>query len=781
MSTRRLTPALTTLVAVAAACRTATPGAAPPVAPVRASAAAPRAADRASRIADSVLALMTLDEKIGQMTQVPAGWSQTGPTAAAGDEQQVREGKVGSFLSFWGAARTLHMQHVAVEQSRLHVPLLFGQDVIHGWRTVFPINLAQAATFDSAGVANAARIAATEASAQGVQWTFAPMIDIARDPRWGRIAEGAGEDPHLGAVMAAAQVRGFQGDDLAAPTTILATAKHFAAYGAAEGGRDYNVADVSERTLLDVYLPPFHAAVRAGVGSLMASFNEIGGTPAHASRWLLTDVLRHRWGFTGLVVSDWAGVEELMAHGIAATRREAARRALDAGVDMEMSSTLYRTELPALVRAGIVPDAAIDSAALRVLRAKAELGLFDDPYRYSDTLRERTAELTPANRAAARALAREAIVLLTNRATGGTPALPLRTTLRRVAVIGPLADDPHAPLGPWNGAGRPEDVVTPLAGIRAALPDARVTYVRGAPIDTVSTAGFAAAERAARDADAVILVLGESADMSGEAASRASIGLPGAQLALAQAVTRAARAADPARPVIAVLMNGRPLAVPWLADSASALVESWFLGVEHGHALADILVGAYDPSGRLPVSIPRATGQIPIYYDHKSTGRPPSDTNKYTSKYIDLPWTPLFPFGYGLSYTSFTYGPLRIPVTQVSARDSIPVLVDVANTGARAGTAVVQLYVRDDAASVTRPVRQLQDFRRVALRPGERRTVPFVLHPDQLAFHDLRMRRVVEPGTFTVWAGGSSTGGAEGHFTVTGDTLVLAPAPPRFK
>jgi len=725
---------------------------------------------------------MTLDEKLGQLTQSPPQSGQTGPAAEAGTEAQIRAGKVGSFLSLSGADATRRLQEVAVQQSRLRIPLLFAADVIHGWRTVFPVGLAQAATFDSARVAGAARIAATEATAQGIQWTFAPMVDIARDPRWGRIVEGAGEDPHLGAVMAAAQVRGFQGDDLAAPNTLLATAKHFAAYGAAEGGRDYNVADVSERTLWEVYLPPFQAAVHAGVGAIMASFNEIGGTPAHASHWLLTDVLRRRWGFRGLVVSDWGGVEELMTHGIAATRAEAARRAITAGVDVEMSSDLYNTDLPALVRSGRVPMSVVDSAVLHVLRAKAELGLFDDPYRYSDTARERREELTPAHRAAARALAREAIVLLTNRATAtGAAALPLRRDLGTIAVIGPLADDSGSMLGPWRGAGRAADAVTILAGIREALPNTHVLYARGAPVDTQSTAGFAAAEEAARTADAVILVLGEGADMSGEAASRASIALPGSQLALAQAVTRAARAANPGKPVIAVLANGHPLAVPWLADSTSALLETWFLGVEQGHAVADVLFGDYNPSGHLPVSLPRATGQIPIYYDHKNTGRPAAADNKYTSKYLDLPWTPLFPFGYGLSYTTFAYSNLRLSSAQIHAADSLGVSVDVTNTGHRAGDDVVQLYVRDDVGSVTRPVRQLEDFRRVTLQPGEARTVHFTLHPDNLAFYGLSMQRVVEPGTFTVWTGGSSAASLTAHFTVTGDTLVLAPAPPRMR
>jgi beta-glucosidase len=751
------------------------------------STAQPPSTGAVSRLADSLLALMTFEEKLGQLTMAPAQWNQTGPAAAAGGEDQVRKGHIGSFLSFWGAAATRRMQRIAVEESRLRIPLLFAHDVIHGWRTVFPVPLAEAASFDPEAVEHAARIAAVEASAHGLHWTFAPMVDIARDPRWGRVVEGSGEDPHLGSVMAAARVRGFQGDGrssrFAATNTLMATPKHFAAYGAAEGGRDYNTADVSERTLWEVYLPPFEAAVRAGAGSIMAAFNDIGGTPAHASQWLLTDVLRRRWGFQGMVVSDWAGVEQLGSHGIAATRAEAAARAIEAGVDIEMSTDLYRTDLPAAVRAGRVPSAAIDSAVHRVLRAKYALGLFDDPYRYSDTVRERRVTLTAEHRAAARALAREAIVLLKNdRLPTGSPALPLRKDLGTIAVIGPLADDSASVLGSWSGAGRKEDTVTLLAGVRRAVrPGTRVVFARGAPVDTVNTSGFAEAERLARSADAVLLVLGERADMSAEAASRASLELPGAQLALAQAVVRAARAADSGKPIIAVLLNGRPLALQWLADSVPAIVETWFLGVEHGNAAADMLFGDYNPSGRLPVSFPRVTGQVPIYYSHKPTGRPPVESDHFTSKYIDVPWTPLWTFGHGLSYTSFTYSNLRLSAETVRAADTMVVSVAVTNSGHRAGDEVVQMYLRDEAASVTRPVKALKGFRRLTLNPGETRAVSLTLRPDDLALYDLTMRKVVEPGRFIVFVGGSSMGGLESRFEVVGNTLVLAPPPPRVR
>ena len=748
-------------------------------------------ARRGERFIDSLLARMTLDEKVGQLTMTPADWNQTGPRAPAGGDQQVRDGKIGSFLTFWGAAATRDMQRLAVKESRLGIPLLFSQDVIHGWRTVFPVSLAEAASFDTAGVRNGARIAAIEASAHGIHWTFAPMVDIARDARWGRIVEGAGEDPFLGSAMAAARVRGFQGDlgwrgmqeGNAPPTHMLATAKHFAAYGAAEGGRDYNSGDVSERTLWDVYLPPFRATVTERVGSIMASFNDIGGVPSHASRWLLDDILRRDWKYDGLLVSDWTGVQELIAHGVAATPEEAVVLAVRAGVDVDMSDALYQKHLAAAVRKRLVPLALVDASVRRVLRVKQALGLFEDPYRYSDTTRQRAVTLTPAHRAAARDLARKSIVLLKNDSLSGmgATALPLAKSLRSIAVIGPLADDRLAVLGSWNGAGRPEDAVTVLAGIRAAVPDARVTWERGVPAESISAAGIAAAVQAAREADAVVLVLGERADMTGEAASRASIELPGAQLALAKEVVRATRAADSRKPVIAVLMNGRPLAVQWLADSVPAIVESWFLGVEHGHALADVLFGDVNPSGKLPVTFPRITGQVPIYHAHRNTGRPPTLDNNYSSKYQDVLWTPLYPFGHGMSYTSFRHANLRLGAASGRASALVRVSVDVTNTGARVGDEVVQLYLRDDAASVARPVRELKGFQRVTLRAGETRTIDFVLQPVDLSMYGLDLRRIVEPGTFTLWAGGTSAATLSATYRVVGDTLLIAQPPRRMR
>ena len=744
----------------------------------------PLTSARASQFADSILRLMTLEEKIGQLNQLPGIGTRNGPRAPEGGETLIRSGRIGSFLGIFGADYTRELQRIATRESRLKIPLLFGLDVIHGFRTIYPVPIAEAASFDSARVESSARQAAVEATAHGITWTFAPMVDIARDPRWGRIVEGAGEDPYLGSVMAAARVRGFQGGDsathLGASDAMLATVKHFAAYGGAEGGRDYNSVELSERTLWETYLPPYEAAIKAGAATVMASFNDIGGIPAHSSEWLLDDVLRQRWRFKGAVVSDWAGINELIAHGVAASRGAAGILGLRAGIDIDMSDAVYADSLASLVRAGRVPVALVDSAVRRVLRIKYALGLFGDPFRFSDAARERLYTLAPAHLAAARDAAREGIVLLKN--TNKT--LPLRKNLRTIAVIGPLADDRRSALGGWAADGRPEEAVSVLAGIRAAVgPSTRVISIRGAPVDTADSSGFALARRAASEADAVVLVLGEREDMSAEAASRASIELPGSQKDLALTVIRAAHVSPGGenKPVVAVLMNGRPLAVPELAREAPALIESWFLGSQHGTAVADALFGDYNPGGKLPVTFPRATGQIPIYYNHRNTGRPPDSAQKYTSKYLDLPWTPLFPFGYGLSYTTFAYSNLRLSAAKIPAGGSVTVSVDVRNSGDRVGDEVVQLYVRDDVASVAEPLKALKGLRRVALQPGESRTVMFKLGPDALALYDRQMRHVVEPGTFTAFVGTSSDDVLRTQFEVTGDTLVLAPPTPRFR
>src|SRR6266516_2067046 len=701
---------------------------------------------------DSLLARMTFEGTLGQLN---GGSVECQPDAA--QIGRVRKGLVGSFLNLAGADATHAAQQVAVTESRLHIPLLFGLDVIHGYRTIFPIPLGEAASWDPEAVRAAAHVAATEASAAGVHWTFAPMVDIARDPRWGRIAEGSGEDPYLGSAMAAARVRGFQGADPRAPDAVLATVKHFAAYGGAEGGRDYNTVDLSERTLREVYLPPYHAALDAGAATVMTSFNEIGGIPSTASPWLMTTLLRREWGFKGFVVSDWTAVAELMNHGVAGSRAEAGKLALEAGVDMDMVSRIYVNDLPALVRAGRIPMAVVNEAVRRVLRAKAALGLFDDPYHGATPERERAALLAPEHRQLARRVAEEAIVLLKN----DGQRLPLGASVKTIAVIGPLADDKVSALGSWPGRGDPQDAVTPLEGIKQRAGSVSVVYAKGAGILDTSTGAFADAVAAAKQAEVAVLVLGEAGDMSGEAASRANIDLPGVQQQLLEAVHATGT------PVVLVLMSGRPLTIPWAAEHVPAIVESWFLGVETGPALAAVLFGDVSPSGKLPATFPRAVGQIPLYYNHKNTGRP-TGPDKYTSKYTDLPVTPLFPFGHGLSYTTFGYSDLRLSAPRITPAGTLRASVTVTNTGSREGAEVVQLYVHDEVASVTRPVRQLVGFRRVSLKPGEARTVDFQLGPKELGLYNRDMKVVVEPGKLRVFVGGSSVGGLEAEFEIGG-------------
>jgi beta-glucosidase len=687
---------------------------------------------------DSLLARMTLEEKLGQL-HLPSADQRATPAQLA----LVRRGLVGGFLNVFGLQAARDAQRAALE-SRLKIPLLLGLDVIHGYRTIFPIPLAEAGTWDPEGAQGAARLAGREARANGVNWTFAPMVDIARDPRWGRIAEGSGEDPYLGSVMARARVRGFE-------ENILATAKHFAAYGGAEAGRDYNTVDVSERTLRDIYLPPFKAAVDAGVASLMTAFNEIAGVPSSGSAWLTDTLLRREWGFNGFVVSDWTSVAELIPHGVAGSRADAGRIALTAGVDMDMVSGIYLDSLPALVRANRIPMAVLDSAVLRVLRAKGRLGLFADPYRVIPSPNAAEA------RVLARRIAQESIVLLRNERA----LLPLTGSAKTIAVIGPLADNALDPLGPWHTQGQPGDVITVLAGLRASAPaGTQIVYAPGCGIEDTSTAGFADAVAAARRANVAILVLGERHDMSGEAASRSALGLPGVQQQLLEAIHATGT------PVVLVLMNGRPLILEWAAERIPAILETWFLGVEAGPAIADVFFGVVNPSGRLPVTFPRAVGQIPIYYNHKNTGRPPSDSDKFTSKYLDVPVTPRYPFGFGLSYTTFAYRDLRVATSRLGQRDTLRVSVTVANAGSRDGVTVAQLYVRDEVASVTRPVRELKAFQRVRLAAGESRTIELRVAVRDLAFWGPNRAWVVEPGTFRVYVGPNSAEGLEAGFQV---------------
>ena len=707
---------------------------------------------------DSLLALMTIEEKLGQLNQLAGKWDieQKRSVLTPGQRKMVEGGRVGSFLNVVGASVTREFQNVAVGHSRLRIPMIFGFDVIHGFRTVFPIPLAEASTWDVQGVERSARIGAIEATAMGLHWTFAPMVDIARDPRWGRIAEGSGEDPYLGSVLAAARVRGFQGSSFADPTTLVACAKHFAAYGGAEGGRDYSVVDISERTLREVYLPPFKSAVDAGVGTLMSAFNEIAGIPSSANRRLLTSILRSEWGFKGFVVSDWTAIEELKQHGIAGTSAEAARKAIEAGVDMDMVSELFVNELPTLAANGAIAESLIDEAVRRVLRVKFALGLFENPYRNCDPERERLDVMRKEHIEFARSFAARSLVLLKNDGN----ILPIRKDIHTLAVIGPLSDSRVDPLGPWHGIGRSEDVVSILDGIQNAVSTStRVLIAKGCDSTFADTSGFAEAVRIGAAADAIIMVVGEHSDMSGEAASRSDIGLPGVQAELVK------RIQSIGKPLVLILMNGRPLTIPWEASHVPAIVEAWFLGIQAGNAVADVLFGDVNPSGKLPVSFPRSIGQIPVHYDYKNTGRPPAEL-KYTSKYLDVPNSPLYPFGYGLSYTTFSYNKVALDKRTMSVGDSLIVSVQIENTGKRKGDEVAQLYIRDLVASVTRPVKQLLGFRRITLEPGEKKLVQFMIKQDDLSFYEENMKWICEPGVFKIFVGTNCEDVLEAEFEV---------------
>ncbi len=723
---------------------------------------------------DSLLAQMTLEEKVGQLNQYSSAFDVTGPAPSAGAQKvmydQVRQGLVGSVLNVTGAEATRKMQQLAVEGSRLKIPMIFGLDVIHGYRTMFPTPLGEAASWDPAAMELSARVAATEAAAAGLHWTFAPMVDVSWDARWGRIMEGAGEDPYLGARAATARVRGFQGANLAALDTIAACAKHFAAYGFSEAGRDYNTVDLSEHRLRNVVLPPFRAAVDAGVATVMNSFNEIGGVPSTGSSHLQRDILKGEWGFAGFVVSDWGSIGEMVAHGYAENLEHASRIAITAGSDMDMESRGYFGHLAALVKAGKVDVKLVDDAVRRILRVKFALGLFDDPYRYSDVAREKQAIGSPAHVAAARDVARKSIVLLKNE--GGL--LPLDKTARTIAVIGPLAADKDAPLGNWRAQAVTGSAVSLLEGIQAAVPSTtRVVHAEGVKlvtgprnfmarsvINTTDRSGIPAAVEAARAADVVVLAVGEDAFQSGEGRSQVDIGFKGLQEELIKAVLEANKR------VVVVLMTGRPLVLGGTAGSLPAIVEAWHGGSQAGHAIADVLFGEYNPSGKLPVAFPRHVGQMPMTYAHKNTGRPGPQPGVTWSSYTDVANDPLYPFGYGLSYTTFTYSEPRVSASEIGRDGSLQVTATVTNAGPRAGVEVAQLYVRDLVGSVTRPVKQLKGFQRVDLQPGQSREVTFTLKAADLAFYTASGKWEAEPGAFKVFVGGNSRDVKEAAFSL---------------
>lgn len=731
---------------------------------------------RVEERAQALLGEMTLSEKIGQLWQLngiagePTG---NADHLVAGSKlyDLIRQGQVGSIINEINIPTVNALQRVAVNESRLGVPLVFGRDVIHGYRTVFPIPLGQAASWNPDLVEAAAAVAAREARSRGVQWNFAPMVDIARDPRWGRIAESLGEDPYLASALSAAMVRGFQGDDLAAPDRIAACAKHFAGYGATEGGRDYNTTVISPALLHNVYLPSFHAAVDAGAATLMTAFNEINGVPCSANRYLLHEVLRQQWGFRGFVVSDWDAIEEMIAHGYAADAKAAALAAASAGLNMEMVSPSYHDYLAELVAEGALPESQIDKLALEVLRVKFRLGLFEHPY--VDTSRP-SPLLADEHLQLAQQLARESVVLLKN----DNGVLPLNLgKLKKLAVIGPLADAKRDQLGTWTPDGKEADSRTPLAAIRESAGDTvEVLYVPAIDGDLKFTAsGLADAVAAAKQADAVLLFVGEPASISGEARSRAILDLPGKQNELVDAI------AAVGKPVVMIVMAGRPLTIGAQIEQVDAVLYSFHAGTMAGPAIADLVTGVESPSGKLPVTFPKTVGQVPLYYNHKNTGRPPReydfandrrvddeiDTNLgYNSNYIDVEPYPLFPFGYGLSYTSFKYGQVELSTTKLRAGQTLAVRVPVTNSGRVAATEVVQLYVRDLVGSITRPVRELKGFRRVSLKPGETSVVEFALASDDLAFFNNDAQRVLEPGEFEIYVGGSSLAPLAGRFDV---------------
>ncbi|NRA30994.1 MAG: glycoside hydrolase family 3 C-terminal domain-containing protein [Parvularculaceae bacterium] len=709
----------------------------------------PAQASEPSERVTSLVEEMTTEEKLGQLVQAAGGRSKNLNSKLTPEElDRVRRGEVGSYLHVAGAAPLAELQRVAVEESRLGIPLLFAMDVVHGYQTIFPVPLAMAATWEPEVWRHAARVSAVEATAAGLHWTFAPMVDIARDARWGRIVEGAGPDPFLSARMAEAQVQGYQGTSLADADTLMAATKHFGAYGAALGGRDYGSADLSARTLWEVYLPPFEAAVRAGTGSMMTAFNDVSGAPVTGSEEYVDSILRDQWGWDGLVVSDWNAIAELINHGVASDRATAGALALRAGVDMDMTSGIFGGELKDAIDADPALLADLDRAVAHILTAKERLGLFDNPMAYHDLAREAELLMAPAHRDAAREAAVQSMVLLKN-----DGSLPLRPQPReRIAVIGALAADPMTQLGSWRAQGKAEDVVTLLDGIRQGVPDGvDVRYAKGADTGDIEPGDVREAVRLAKRSDHVVLVVGEDYDLSGEARSRSSVELPAAQRNLADAILATGK------PVTVLLVTGRPVAVPELADKADAILLTWMLGVEAGPALADVLFGEVSPGGKLPVSFPRATGQLPFTYDKLPSGRPAEpNLERDTNRYIDLPITPLYPFGHGLSYSLFDYGDVVMSAPSVGADGVVTVSVPVTNTGSQAADEVVQLYLRDPVSRVSRPVQQLRGFQRITLQPGETQTVAFDVQPAQMAvwYPD---GWLIEAGEIEVMVGSSST------------------------
>lgn len=729
---------------------------------------------------DSLMSLMTLEEKIGQLN-LPAGAGDivTGQAQNSDIGKKIEEGKVGGLFNIKTATRIREVQQIAVEKSRLKIPLLFGMDVIHGYETVFPIPLGLSCSWDMTLIERSARIAAQEASADGICWTFSPMVDIARDARWGRIAEGSGEDPYLGSLIAQAMVRGYQGNDYSSNNSIMACVKHYALYGAAEGGRDYNTTDMSHVRMYNEYFPPYKAAIDAGAGSIMASFNEVDGVPATANKWLLTDVLRNEWGFKGFVVSDYTGVSEMIDHGYGEDLKDVSAKALAAGLDMDMVAEGFSKTLAQSLKDGKITEAQINEACARILRAKFELGLFDNPYKYCDENRAKSEIFTQANRDEARKIAANSFVLLKN----DKNILPLKKS-GTIALIGPLADAKENMTGTWSVAAKFDHSISLRAGLEKAVgSSAKIVYAKGSNLDAdttfeknatmfgkglhrdkrTTTALLEEAVRTARSADVIVAAIGEAAEMSGEASSRSNIEIPETQKQLLSALLATGK------PVVLVLFTGRPLALSWEHKNVSSILNVWFGGSEAGDAISDVLFGDVNPSGKLTTSFPQNVGQVPIYYSHKNTGRPLPDGQwfqKFRSNYMDVSNDPLYPFGFGLSYTTFNYSEITLDKAEMTGSDSLKVSIDVSNTGKVDGSEVVQLYIRDLVGSITRPVKELKGFSKITLKAGEKRTITFTLSIKDLSFYKSDLSFGYEPGRFYVFVGGNSRDVKQAEFVV---------------
>lgn len=717
---------------------------------------------------DALMKKMTVDEKIGQLNLPGSGDIVTGQAQSSDIGKKIKEGKVGGLFNIKSVAKIREVQKVAVEESRLKIPMIFGMDVIHGYETVFPIPLGLSCSWDMKLVENSARIAAVEASADGINWTFSPMVDISRDPRWGRISEGNGEDPYLGSAIATAMVKGYQGNDLKANNTILSCVKHYAMYGAAEAGRDYNTTDMTRQTMYNVYFPPFKAAADAGVGSFMASFNEVEGVPATGSKWLMTDVLRKQWGFKGFVVTDYTGINEMIDHGIGDLQTVSAR-ALNAGIDMDMVGEGLLTTLKKSLAEGKTTVAQIDAACRRILEAKYKLGLFDDPYKYCDANRAKTEVFNAAHRKTARETAAQSFVLLKNQGN----ILPIKKT-GTIALVGPLADNPENMPGTWAVAARFSEAITVLQGLKqVGGSNVKILHARGSNLDADSLfeeragmfgkslrrdsrsaqAMIDEAVSIANQSDVVVVAAGESAEMSGESSSRSNLEIPKVQQDLIKALLKTGK------PVVLVLFTGRPLALKWEQENVPAILNVWFGGSEAGYAIADVLFGDVNPSGKLTTTFPQNVGQVPLYYAHKNTGRPLEEGkwfSKFRSNYLDVSNDPVYPFGYGLSYTSFSYSDIKLSSTSLKGNQTLTASVTVTNTGKYDGKEVVQLYIRDVVGSVTRPVKELKGFQKVDVKAGESKTVTFNITPNDLKFYNYDLKHDWEAGEFQIMIGGNS-------------------------